>query len=226
MSSPKLPGGVVHKLPGDLRVALIANPTALDAWIDITPLARNEFICWVEDAKQRRPGSAASAGLRKSWKKASADRAAGRDAHTACATVGSGDSAPQPARTTGAPRSIPPTVVGLALVEIMKRGDSADREAPELNDVAVRIKHVVPHQTLEAKCSIGDEPARCSDGIECTLERETSNTGLIDALSRGSGGRVISMFADIEWTKTSSRSFTIRMSPEDSCNASASSTAA
>ena len=30
----------------------IANPTALDAWKDITPLARNEFICWVENAKQ------------------------------------------------------------------------------------------------------------------------------------------------------------------------------
>jgi uncharacterized protein YdeI (YjbR/CyaY-like superfamily) len=45
-------GGVVHELPGDLRKALIANPTALDAWNDITPLGRNEFICWVEDAKQ------------------------------------------------------------------------------------------------------------------------------------------------------------------------------
>jgi hypothetical protein len=43
---------VVHKLPADLRQALIANGTALDAWNDITPLARNEFICWVEDAKQ------------------------------------------------------------------------------------------------------------------------------------------------------------------------------
>jgi Bacteriocin-protection, YdeI or OmpD-Associated len=30
----------------------IANQTALDAWNDNTPLARNEFICWVEDAKQ------------------------------------------------------------------------------------------------------------------------------------------------------------------------------
>src|SRR6202161_4093160 len=46
-------GGVVHKLPADLREALIANSTALAAWKDITPLARNEFICWVEDAKQR-----------------------------------------------------------------------------------------------------------------------------------------------------------------------------
>jgi Bacteriocin-protection, YdeI or OmpD-Associated len=53
VSNPRVPGGVVHKLPGDLRKALIANPMALDAWNDITPLARNEFICWVEDAKQQ-----------------------------------------------------------------------------------------------------------------------------------------------------------------------------
>ncbi len=50
--STRVPGGVVHKLPGDLRKTLVANPAALDAWKDITPLARNEFICWVEDAKQ------------------------------------------------------------------------------------------------------------------------------------------------------------------------------
>ena len=42
----------MHELPADLREALIANTTALDAWKDITPLARNEFICWVEDAKR------------------------------------------------------------------------------------------------------------------------------------------------------------------------------
>ena len=52
VSGPQVPGGVVHKLPGDLRTALVANLSALDAWKDITPLARNEFICWVEDAKQ------------------------------------------------------------------------------------------------------------------------------------------------------------------------------
>ena len=51
MSSQRVPGGVVHELPSDLRGALIANDTALAAWKDITPLARNEFICWVEDAK-------------------------------------------------------------------------------------------------------------------------------------------------------------------------------
>ena len=52
VSGQRVPGGVVHELPVDLRKALIANATALDAWKDITPLARNEFICWVEDAKQ------------------------------------------------------------------------------------------------------------------------------------------------------------------------------
>jgi len=49
----RVPGGVVHKLPDDLRETLQANAAALDAWTnDLSPLARNEFICWVEDAKQ------------------------------------------------------------------------------------------------------------------------------------------------------------------------------
>src|SRR5215469_1586195 len=48
-----VPGGVVHKLPADLRKALIANTTALAAWKGITPLAPNDFMCWVEAAKQQ-----------------------------------------------------------------------------------------------------------------------------------------------------------------------------
>ena len=52
VTTQRLSGGVVHKLPADLRAALPVTATALDAWRDITPLARNEFICWVEDAKQ------------------------------------------------------------------------------------------------------------------------------------------------------------------------------
>ena len=47
-----VPGGAVHELPADLCRALVASPSALAAWMDITPLGRNEFICWVEDAKQ------------------------------------------------------------------------------------------------------------------------------------------------------------------------------
>lgn len=52
MSGEAIPAGVVHPLPSDLRAALNANPAALAAWKDITPLARNEFICWIEDAKR------------------------------------------------------------------------------------------------------------------------------------------------------------------------------
>ena len=50
--SEHVPCGVVHELPDDLRKALLANAKAFDAWNDITPVARNEFICWIEDAKQ------------------------------------------------------------------------------------------------------------------------------------------------------------------------------
>jgi uncharacterized protein YdeI (YjbR/CyaY-like superfamily) len=48
----KIPGGVVHDLPPDLRDALSRDPEALSTWHDITPLARNEWICWVESAKK------------------------------------------------------------------------------------------------------------------------------------------------------------------------------
>jgi len=54
VSSQRVPGGVVHELPEDLRKALVANAAALDLWKDTTPLGRNEFICWVEDAKQEK----------------------------------------------------------------------------------------------------------------------------------------------------------------------------
>ena len=45
-------GGVVHSLPDDLRDALLLHPAALETWDDITALARNEWICWIESAKK------------------------------------------------------------------------------------------------------------------------------------------------------------------------------
>lgn len=50
--SKNISGGVVHKLPADLRVALTSNPKALTIWESLTPLARNEWICWVTFVKQ------------------------------------------------------------------------------------------------------------------------------------------------------------------------------
>ena len=54
MFQKTLPGGVVHKLPTDFRKAIIGSPKVLKLWEDITPLARNEWICWVDDAKQEK----------------------------------------------------------------------------------------------------------------------------------------------------------------------------
>jgi len=48
----RLPGGVVHELPEDLAAALMGDAVALAAWHDITPLARNEWICWVQSPKK------------------------------------------------------------------------------------------------------------------------------------------------------------------------------
>ena len=42
----------MHKAPADFRKALAAVPAAQAAWKDITPLARNEWICWVISAKK------------------------------------------------------------------------------------------------------------------------------------------------------------------------------
>lgn len=48
----KISGGVVHKVPIDVRLMLFAHRTAHAAWEDITPLARNEWLCWIASAKK------------------------------------------------------------------------------------------------------------------------------------------------------------------------------
>ena len=53
MNKNEISGGVVHTMPADLKKVLIANKAALAKWEDITPLARNEWICWVESVKSQ-----------------------------------------------------------------------------------------------------------------------------------------------------------------------------
>ena len=50
--SEKLSSGVVHIIPKALRSALLALKGAHKAWEDITPIARNEWICWVISPKK------------------------------------------------------------------------------------------------------------------------------------------------------------------------------
>lgn len=52
MSNKEISGGTAHKLPEDLKKALTADNAALAKWEDLTPLARNEWICWVEFVKK------------------------------------------------------------------------------------------------------------------------------------------------------------------------------
>jgi len=54
MSRKQISGGVVHEMPADLKRALVSDPQALTAWEDITSLARNEWICWIDSAKKSR----------------------------------------------------------------------------------------------------------------------------------------------------------------------------
>ena len=47
----KILGGTAHTMPGDLRKALTADKKALALWQSLTPLARNEWICWTISLK-------------------------------------------------------------------------------------------------------------------------------------------------------------------------------
>ena len=47
-------GGLVHKIPVDLEIPLTKNDSASALWNDISQIARNEFLCWIENAKQQK----------------------------------------------------------------------------------------------------------------------------------------------------------------------------
>ncbi len=48
----KISNGTAHKIPTDLSKALTASRVALGKWESLTPLARNEWICWVTFVKR------------------------------------------------------------------------------------------------------------------------------------------------------------------------------
>lgn len=52
MASNKISSGVVHVTPPDIKTILTKNPNLLVIWEDISSLARNEWICWIESAKK------------------------------------------------------------------------------------------------------------------------------------------------------------------------------
>jgi len=48
----KLSSGVVHEIPEDLKMAINSTKGVSELWEGLTPLARNEWICWVESVKK------------------------------------------------------------------------------------------------------------------------------------------------------------------------------
>ena len=52
MKKDKVASGTVHKMPSDLKMALISSTTALDTWQSLSRLSRNEWICWIISVKK------------------------------------------------------------------------------------------------------------------------------------------------------------------------------
>lgn len=52
MMQKTISGGTAHKLPDDLRKELSSDSKALALWESLTPLARNEWICWTVSVKR------------------------------------------------------------------------------------------------------------------------------------------------------------------------------
>ena len=52
LTNKVISGGVVHEVSADLRQALLSDAQALELWEGLTPLARNEWICWVTFVKK------------------------------------------------------------------------------------------------------------------------------------------------------------------------------
>lgn len=42
-----IPGGTAHSLPDDVKKMLQSDAKILELWEGITPLARNEWLCWM-----------------------------------------------------------------------------------------------------------------------------------------------------------------------------------
>ena len=52
MPQKSISRGPVHRVPADLREVLVGDRAARALWDDLTPLARNEWICWVTSVKK------------------------------------------------------------------------------------------------------------------------------------------------------------------------------
>lgn len=52
MKEKDIATGVVHEVPEDVKEVLILDSDLLAQWNNLTPLARNEWICWITIVKK------------------------------------------------------------------------------------------------------------------------------------------------------------------------------
>jgi hypothetical protein len=54
MKTQSVSGGAAHEMPADLLKALQSDEAVVERWEALTPLARNEWICWTVTVKQQK----------------------------------------------------------------------------------------------------------------------------------------------------------------------------
>ncbi len=59
MKKPEITNEPLHKTPANLEQILNSDPKLLEKWNKLTPLAQNEWICWItmpkkEETKEKR----------------------------------------------------------------------------------------------------------------------------------------------------------------------------
>lgn len=42
-----------HEIPADIKIGIVSDPLVLKNWNSLTPIARNEWICWATMPKQK-----------------------------------------------------------------------------------------------------------------------------------------------------------------------------
>jgi hypothetical protein len=52
MTQKTIAAGLVHKVPSDMEKALTSDAQVLAKWDSLTPIQRNEWICWVTFVKK------------------------------------------------------------------------------------------------------------------------------------------------------------------------------
>jgi uncharacterized protein YdeI (YjbR/CyaY-like superfamily) len=48
----KISDGILHEVPGDMQKALASDSDNVVKWNNLTPIQRNEWICWVTIVKK------------------------------------------------------------------------------------------------------------------------------------------------------------------------------